>query len=126
MPVVPLFAILAGRGVVSLTDDMRRRSPRAALGLAVVLLAGLAVNYPFDVLRYQDDGTDYAKLSAVYSSRGEHEKAVEACQKAAAVAPTAPDTLFCFASAYYYKKDYFRAEMSLRATLEAQAGTVAG
>ena len=31
--------------------------------------------------------------------------------------------MFCFANAYYQKKDYFRAEMALRATLERQGAS---
>jgi tetratricopeptide (TPR) repeat protein len=121
MPVIPLLAILAAHGTTALFDDLRARRSRAFAGLALVALVATGVNYPFDALRYQDDGTDHMKLSAVYNARGEYDKALDECQKASALAPGSPDAFFCFASAYYYEKDYFRAEMALRATLESQA-----
>jgi hypothetical protein len=121
MPVVPLLAVLAAHGAFSLLDELR--AGRASMPLAVVAIATVGVNYHFDALRFEDDGTDHVKLSDVYCARGEYDLALAECEKARALAPAAPDTLFCFANAYYFKKDPFRAEMALRATLESQAGT---
>ena len=124
IPAVPLLAIFAGQGASALWLAWRAGDARRLVsGLAVTGAAAMFANAPFTFFRYADDGLDHVKLSDAYVGRGDYDRALQECEKAAAVSPQLPDTLFCFATAYYYKKDFFRAEMALRATIDAQAGT---
>lgn len=124
MPATPLLAIFAAAGAVHLREAARRPDRRVfTRALGGIVLAAIFATYPFELFRYADDGLDHVKLSDAFIGRGDHERALAECQRAADISPQLPDTLFCFATAYYFKKDYFRAEMALRATLDAQAGT---
>jgi hypothetical protein len=124
LPVVPLLAIFAAHGAsVVLAQCRSRRPARIALSLAALGAAALFADYPFAALGYDKDGLDHVKLSDVYIGRGDYAAALRECEKARALSAALPDTFFCFATAYYFQKDAFRAEMALRATLDAQAGT---
>ena len=123
MPIAPVLALLAGHGAVTAWEA--RRAHRAGPAVIGLVLAGVAVNYPFTVFRYDDDAASYVRLSDVYCEQGRLDEALAECEKGAALAPNTPDVLFCFANAFYFKKDYFRAEMALRATLESLEHTPA-
>jgi hypothetical protein len=119
MPVVPLLAVLAAHGLQTVVAAVRGRRRAEALVAAGVVAAGaFLVDYPFEALRYQEDGSDHVKLADVYTRRGQYAQALDECRQASAAAPGEPETSFCFANTYYFEKDYFRAEMALRATLE--------
>ena len=124
MPVVPLLAIFAAYGAAELVAAVRSRTPaRIAVAVGALAVAAIFANYPFTFFRYAPDGVDHVKLSDVYVNRGEYDKALEECTQAAALSPEMPDTLFCFATAHYFRQSPFQAEMSLRAAMDAQVGT---
>jgi tetratricopeptide (TPR) repeat protein len=124
LPAVPLLGIFAAYGGAALLSAIRRRAwPRVLLGASVLASGALFASAPFPFLTYARDGVDHVRLSDVYIERGDYDRALAECQEAASWSPRTPDTLFCFATAHYFKKEYFDAEMGLRATIAAQAGT---
>ncbi len=126
-PVVPLLAILAAHGGCVLAADLRRgRAARWLPAAALTALAGWGVNGPSAAFTFVspgasvpgDDPMDHFKLSGVYCDRNQYDAAIAECRQGLALAPRSPDGFFCLATAYYFRKDYFRTEMALRATIE--------
>jgi tetratricopeptide (TPR) repeat protein len=117
LPVVPLLLLLAARGLDDLYASIRARRPLRPAAACGVFAFG--VFYPFATFRYEADPMPYVRLSDVLCTQGRAGEGLAECRHAAALAPDTPDVLFCFANAYYFQKDYLRAEMALRATLES-------
>lgn len=118
LPVVPLFCLLAGHGLVTLAT--RRGQWRVAAGAAVV--AALLANYPLDSFRYPEYAKDYFQLGNVHRERGEMEAAVALHRQGAALSPGEAQPLVELGHTYYKAGKPLEAEMALRAALVLEPG----
>jgi len=116
-PVVPLLAVLAAHGVVSLANAARTRSRTAWALLGTLAAAAVLVNAPFTDFRYPEYAKDYFELGRVYRDRGEFPAALEQYQKAVALSPDVPDAVVELATTYHAAGRPLEAEMALRRAL---------
>jgi len=96
MPAVPFMMLLAGRGILHLSDSFREKSKKTAFYLILILAGGFVVSNIdlYGGRMVKSFTTDYTNLGMVYMEKGEIHKALRAFEKAVSINPS-------YAEAYY-------------------------
>ncbi len=95
---VPVLAVFAGYGLVSIGGIIKRRDFKK-LAKAILLLTGFAVVFHLPVKRQEFTGS-YNTLGCIYSAKLMHKEAIEAYEKAIDINGQMPELWYNLANSY--------------------------